>query len=70
MTKQQQKNPARGFLIMAGFNLAAALAFILFYFLYRGSGGEDSYYLLIASLVSGSAAIALVVLYNNYKNKF
>lgn len=70
LTKQPQKNPAKGFLIMAGFNIAGAVAFLIFYFLYRDSGGQDSYYMLIAAAISGSAAVALVVLYNSYKNKF
>ena len=49
MAEQKPTNPATGFLIMAGFNVLAAFAFVVFYFLYDTSGGERSYYLLIAA---------------------
>lgn len=70
LTNQKKKNPARSFLIMAGFNVAAAIAFLIFYFFYRDAGGQNSYYLLIAAAISGSAAVALIVLYSSFRNKF
>ncbi len=70
LAQQQTKNPARAFLMMAAFNVVAAIAFIIFYFLYKNSGGEDSYFLLVAGSISGVAAVALVVVYNTFKKKF
>jgi hypothetical protein len=62
-------NPAVGFLIMAGFNVLAAISFLVFYFLYKSAEGEQSYYLLIAALVSIVAAAGLLVAYNVFKKK-
>ena len=55
---------------MAGFNAVGAIAFLVFYFLYRNSGGENSHYLLIAASVAGISSVALYVLYGNFKKKF
>jgi hypothetical protein len=63
------KNPASAFLLMAGFNVVAAVGFIVFYFLHKGANGEQSYFLLIAALVSIAAAAGLIVAYNVFKRK-
>ena len=55
---------------MAGFNFVGAIAFLVFYFLYRNSGGENSHYLLIAAIVAGISAVALFFLYGTFKKKF
>lgn len=54
---------------MAGFNLAGTIAFVIFYFLYKDSGGEGSFYLLIAALISAISAAALLVLYAVFKKR-
>ena len=69
MAKQNQKNPASAFLIMAGFNIAGTVAFLVFYFLYRNSGGENSYYFLVAAAVSGFSSVMLLFLYRFFKKK-
>lgn len=68
-TTTKAKNPAIGFLIMAAFNFLAGIVFIVFYFLHRNAEGEQSYFLLIAAIVSIAAAVGLVVAYNVFKRK-
>jgi hypothetical protein len=70
MADPKSKNPALGFLIMAGFNLLASIVFLIFYFPYRNGGGENSYFLLIAAVVSFAASAGLLVVYNVFRNKF
>jgi hypothetical protein len=70
MADTKTKNPALGFLIMAGFNLLASIVFLVFYFPYDSRGGENSYFLLVASIVSFAASIGLLVVYNVFRNKF
>ena len=69
MPTQNQKNPASGFLIMAGFNALGAIAFIIFYFLYKDSGGDKSYLLLIAAIVAGASAVGLYIMYGVFRKK-
>jgi hypothetical protein len=68
-TTTKGKNPAAGFLIMAGCNVLAAIGLFVFYFLYRGADGDQSYFLLIAAFVFVAAAIGSIVLYNVFKRK-
>jgi hypothetical protein len=70
MAENKSKDPAAGFLIMAAFNILAAIVFLVFYFLYDTRGGEHSYFLLIAAVVSFVAGVGLLVAYNFFKGKF
>jgi hypothetical protein len=70
VTDQKQKNPASAFLIMAGFNVAGTIAFLVFYVLYKNSGGTNSEYLLIAASIAGVSSVALILLYRVFKKKF
>ncbi len=69
MSNGKQKNPAFGFLLMAGFNALAAVVFVIFYFLYDNAQGESSYLLLLAGGIAFLAAVALVVLYQKFQHK-
>ena len=69
MFDQKPTNPATGFLIMAGFNVLASLAFVVFYFLYDTSGGERSYFLLIAAGVCLLASGGLLVAYTYFRER-
>jgi RsiW-degrading membrane proteinase PrsW (M82 family) len=69
VANKKQANPASAFLIMAGFNVAGTIAFLVFYFLYRNSGGENGYYFLIAAAVSGFSSGMLFLLYRFFKKK-
>jgi hypothetical protein len=69
MVEQKSTNPATGFLIMAGFNVLAALAFVVFYVLYDTSGGERSYYLLIAAGICLFASGGLLVAYTYFRER-
>jgi general stress protein CsbA len=65
----QKKNPASGFLIMAGFNLLAGLTFIVFYFFYTNANGENSFFFLVAAGVSILASGALMAAYMVFRKK-
>lgn len=67
--QKKNANPALGFLIMAGFNVLAAVTFIVFYFLGHDENGEKNFWLLIASLISIVAAAGLLFAYNYFKRK-
>jgi hypothetical protein len=69
MSEVKGKNPAVGFLFIAGFNVLAAIAFIVFYFLYENSGGERSYLLLIAAVIFLLASGGLLVAYNYFRER-
>jgi hypothetical protein len=69
VAQQQQKNPASAFLIMAGFNALGTITFLVFYFLYMNSGGENSYYFLVAAAVSGISCVVLFMPYKVFKKK-
>jgi len=64
---EPQKNPASGFLVMAAFNVAGALVFLVLYFLNRN--GENSFFFLLAAGVEVVASAGLSVIYNIFKRK-
>lgn len=66
---QPKKSPATGFLVMAIFNLVAAVVLIVFYFPYKNAGGAESHYLLIAGGVCAVSSVVLYLLYGVFKQK-
>jgi hypothetical protein len=64
-----QKSPATVFLRLAGFNALVSVVFTVFYFLYESSGGDRSYYLLLAAGAGLIAALGALFAYRYFKAK-
>lgn len=62
-------NPASIFIRLAGFNVAVALVFVVFYFIYDAKGGARSYYLLLAAGAALLAAVGSIVAYFHFNRK-
>ena len=67
MVDDKAKNPAIGFLYMAGFNVLAAITFVVFYFV--SAVGERSYWFLIAAVVLLFASAGSIVAYNFFRTR-
>jgi hypothetical protein len=65
----KQSNPATIFLRMAIFNALGAVVFVIFYFLYRNAGGENSHYLLIAAGAGVVATFGALFAYRFFRAK-
>ncbi|MCC7439646.1 MAG: hypothetical protein IT211_14260 [Armatimonadetes bacterium] len=62
-------NAASGFLIMAVFNLVAAIVFIVLYLLTAPSDDFDRVWFLIAGLIELVATVALFFAYRHFKER-
>lgn len=62
-------NAASGFLIMAVFNLVAAIVFIVLYLLTAPSDDFDRIWFLVAGLIELVATVALFFAYRHFKEK-
>ena len=69
VSAQNQSNPAAVFIRLAIFNAIGGIVFLVFYFLYRSSGGDSSYYLLIAAGAGFVAMGGSLVAYRIFKAK-
>ena len=67
MVDGKAKNPAIGFLFMAGFNVLATITFVVFYFF--NAVGERSYWFLIAAVVLLFASAGSIVAYNYFRTR-
>ncbi|MEO5931006.1 MAG: hypothetical protein ABIR47_13810 [Candidatus Kapaibacterium sp.] len=68
-TQKQQKSPANVFLGLAAVNAFVGILFLVFYFLYRSSGGSNSSLMLLASGAGFVAAVASISAYRYFKAK-
>jgi len=64
------KQAITGFLIIAGFNALAGVAFLIFYFLMASNDTQGtSNYLLLATIVAFGASLAALFTYRYFKKK-